>query len=137
MITTSGFPVRAGLAHHCQGQPPNSMLVRLIFDELYASRTSDIHSRRSLDSGQPNQTCFVSVLSEKEYMMPHQLDYWFPFFVFFYGFLILLVLEGLPAVVRNEIRAHPWFEMIQKRKSLAWICFFIGGLWSLQNIWIS
>jgi hypothetical protein len=36
MITTLGFPVRAGHAHHCQGQSPNSLLVRFIFDELYA-----------------------------------------------------------------------------------------------------
>jgi hypothetical protein len=68
-------------------------------------------------------------------MMPQELDFFFPFIVFFYGFLILLVLEGLPAVVRPEYRTHPLFEMIQKRKNLAWICFFVGGLWSLQNIW--
>ena len=36
MVTTLGFPVRAGHAHHCQGQPPNALLVRFIFDELYA-----------------------------------------------------------------------------------------------------
>lgn len=36
MITTLGFPVLAGHAHHCQGQPPNALLVRFIFDELYA-----------------------------------------------------------------------------------------------------
>jgi len=30
MVTTLGFPVRAGLAHHCQGQSPNSLLVRFI-----------------------------------------------------------------------------------------------------------
>jgi hypothetical protein len=67
--------------------------------------------------------------------MPQELDYFFPFLVFFYGFLILVVLEGLPAVVRQELRSHAWFELIQKRKNLAWACFFVGGLWSLQNIW--
>jgi hypothetical protein len=36
MITTLGFPVRAGHAHHRQGQSPNSLLVRFIFDEFYA-----------------------------------------------------------------------------------------------------
>lgn len=39
IITTLGFPVLAGPAHHCQGQPPESMLVRFIFDEIYTYRT--------------------------------------------------------------------------------------------------
>jgi hypothetical protein len=70
-------------------------------------------------------------------MLPQKLDYLFPFFVFFYGFLILVVLEAFPAVVRREISSHPLFAQIEKRKPLAWLCFFVGGLWSLQNIWVS
>lgn len=31
VVTTLGFPVEAGLAHHCQGQSPNLMLVGLFF----------------------------------------------------------------------------------------------------------
>lgn len=73
-------------------------------------------------------------------MTPQQLDDMFPFVVFFYGFLILLVLEALPSLVQattlDKLCSHPLFERIQKRKPVAWMCFFLGGLWSLQNLWI-
>ena len=69
-------------------------------------------------------------------MTPQQLDYMFPFFVFSYGFLILVVLEALPSLVQAKISSHPLFERIEKRKPLAWICFFLGGVWSLQNVWM-
>jgi hypothetical protein len=78
---------------------------------------------------------FCLSFDRKEIMTPQQIDYLFPFIVFFYGFLIIAVLEVLPAVVRQELRTRSWFEMIQKRKTLAWVCFFIGGIWSLQNVW--
>lgn len=61
-------------------------------------------------------------------------DHIFPFVVFFYGLLVLIVLEtplfieaqrGVSNYFVNQLRAH---------KPLAWLCFFVGGLWSLQNL---
>ncbi|MBX2987918.1 MAG: hypothetical protein KF802_08465 [Bdellovibrionaceae bacterium] len=68
-------------------------------------------------------------------MTVSELDFYFPFVVFFYGFLAVLVLET-PALARlgKERMSEAW-EGISRRKNLAWVSFFIGGLWSLQNLW--
>lgn len=64
------------------------------------------------------------------------LDFIFPFFVFFYGLLVLIVLES-PLLVRiGEERMNYVFAQMRGHKTLAWICFFVGGLWSLQNVWL-
>jgi hypothetical protein len=112
------------------------MLVRFIFDEIYTSRTSAFYFSSFRHFGQWNRTYFVSVVTDKYKMTPQQLDNLFPFFVFSYGFLILLVLEALPGFVPRELTSHPLFVRIEKRKPLAWLCFFMGGLWSLQNLWL-
>ncbi len=118
------------------GTAPDIMLVRFIFDETYTSRTSVNYYRSRSDFGQWNRTYFVPLIADQFDMTPQLLDHMFPFFVFSYGFLILLVLETLPNFVQAKISSHPLFMRIQKRKPLAWICFFIGGVWSLQNIWM-
>ena len=70
-------------------------------------------------------------------MTPEKLDFIFPFFVFFYGLLIVLVVET-PALSRlGEERMRHFFHNIERHKSLGWFCFFIGGLWSAQNVWLS
>ena len=69
------------------------------------------------------------------------LDFIFPFVSFFYGSLVLFVLE-LPLfkklTQKNEtsLLAVSLREQLQVHKPLAWICFFVGGLWSLQNLLI-
>ncbi|MFP5518293.1 MAG: hypothetical protein ACLGGX_00185 [Bdellovibrionia bacterium] len=71
------------------------------------------------------------------HMTPEKIDYIFPFVVFFYGFLVVVVLES-PALARlGQERMSDAFQQLNKHKKLAWICFFVGGLWSLQNIWLS
>lgn len=70
-------------------------------------------------------------------MTPQKLDFIFPFLVFFYGFLMVLVLE-LPFFVRvGQQRMAQAYSELGRHKPLAWICFFVGGLWSVQNIWYS
>ena len=63
-----------------------------------------------------------------------QLDHYFPFLVFFYGTLMILILENkfLDRMAREKMPAiaQTWAQ----RKPLAWTCFFVGGLWSLQNV---
>lgn len=67
-------------------------------------------------------------------MTPEKLDFYFPFVVFFYGFLILIVIEN-PLFQRVLERAGrgSWLD-IGHRRTFAWISFFAGGIWSLQNL---
>jgi hypothetical protein len=64
-----------------------------------------------------------------------ELDYYFPFLVFFYGLVILFVLEipHLVALAKKEMPAH--LEAFEKHRKLAVVSIWVGGLWSLQNIW--
>lgn len=63
-----------------------------------------------------------------------QIDYFFPFFVFFYGIIILFVFH-IPALkMALETQTHPVFSRLKAHENLAWICFFVGGMWSLQNL---
>lgn len=68
----------------------------------------------------------------------HTLDLIFPFFVFAYGALVTTVLNlrvftelaerRLPQPLMNQLEAHRW---------LALFCLVVGGLWSLQNVWLA
>jgi hypothetical protein len=70
-------------------------------------------------------------------MTPEKLDFIFPFIVFTYGLLIVVVLEN-PALVRiGEQRLGETFHKLSRHKNLAWVCFFLGGIWSAQNVWFS
>jgi len=68
-------------------------------------------------------------------MTPEKLDYIFPFIVFLYGLLIVIVVET-PAFVRiGQARLGSFYDNLLRHKSLGWVCFFVGGLWSAQNVW--
>lgn len=66
------------------------------------------------------------------------LDYYFPFVVFLYGFIVLLALEG-PFIrhLAQSQQSNLFILQLKTHAPLAWICFFIGGLWSIQNLLIS
>ncbi|NUN04929.1 MAG: hypothetical protein HUU57_04115 [Bdellovibrio sp.] len=50
---------------------------------------------------------------------------------------MVLVLEN-PVLVRiGQERMGQAFANLARHKSLGWFCFFIGGLWSAQNVWYS
>ncbi len=63
------------------------------------------------------------------------LDKFFPWVVFFYGFLLVVVLENPALVSAMTIRNPEAVAWLKPRRGLAWICVFVGGLWSLQNLW--
>jgi len=68
-------------------------------------------------------------------MTPTQLDFYFPFIVFFYGFLGVVVVET-PVLAELAQKQMPvQWQGLTQRRNLAWISFFVGGLWSLQNLW--
>lgn len=69
-------------------------------------------------------------------MTPTQLDFFFPFVVFFYGFLAVLVVETPALAKLGEQRLGAAWQGLQRRRGLAWTSFFLGGLWSLQNLWL-
>ena len=70
-------------------------------------------------------------------MTVQQLDFLFPFVVFFYGFSVVVVLET-PVLARlGRERLSPVYEGLSRRRGLAWVSFFLGGLWSLQNLWLA
>lgn len=69
-------------------------------------------------------------------MTYQQLDLLFPFFVFTYGAIMCFVTNTpllfekaeakVPREMLNRLRAH---------EPLGWVCFIVGGLWSVQNLW--
>lgn len=68
-------------------------------------------------------------------MTIQKLDFIFPFVVFFYGAMMVFVLENkFMQEIGQQKLSHLYAQMNQHR-GLAWICFFVGGLWSVQNIW--
>jgi hypothetical protein len=65
------------------------------------------------------------------------LDYYFPFVVFIYGLVINFVLEipHLVALAKKQMPSqHATFE---RHRKIAVLSLYVGGLWSLQNIWFS
>ena len=67
-----------------------------------------------------------------------KLDQFFPILVFVYGALLLGILNMKATSQLGEKIVPP--EMWKKFKShspLAWISFFVGGFWVLENIWFS
>lgn len=74
-----------------------------------------------------------------------KLDYAFPFLVFAYGFIMVMVIDNpwLAKVAEKKIQAGDvseamaaTWESIRGKRLFAYAMFTIGGLWSLQNIWL-
>lgn len=72
----------------------------------------------------------------------YTLDLIFPFFVFAYGALITFVLS-FPQFERLAERLmaqgklpQQAYQQMKAHRILALICLCIGGLWSLQNLWL-
>ena len=71
-------------------------------------------------------------------MTYQELDALFPFVVLTYGALLTFVLnspklmslaeEKFPTQLVRQMNAH---------RILAIICLFVGGLWSLQSLWLN
>ena len=75
----------------------------------------------------------------KSSLMTYQeLDYVFPFFVFGYGALMLLVLTNpkLTRLAEDRLPSEVWSQF-KVKKAFALVCFVVGALWALQNIWLS
>jgi hypothetical protein len=66
-----------------------------------------------------------------------EIDFIFPFVVFGYGALMTFVLTNprLMELAEKRLPSEIW-SRFQSKRPLAVICFVVGGLWSLQNIWL-
>lgn len=64
-----------------------------------------------------------------------KIDFYFPFIVFFYGLVMVIVLEipYLVALAKKEMPSQ--YATFEKHRKIAMISFYFGGLWSLQNLW--
>lgn len=70
-------------------------------------------------------------------ILPEKLDLIFPYFVFGYGVVMTLVLQNPKLMELAEMRFPA--ELVQQMKAhrvLGLICLVVGGLWSVQNLWM-
>jgi hypothetical protein len=72
--------------------------------------------------------------SDKNEMSWSELDAFFPFIVFIYGAFLTLVLESKYLDKLGREYFSQLHLYIKSHKALAWICFYVGGFWSLQNL---
>lgn len=69
--------------------------------------------------------------------MISQIDFYFPFFVFFYGLVLTFVLE-IPFFLKLAQDKIPVYHaQFERHRHIALISLYVGGLWSLQNLWFS
>ena len=65
------------------------------------------------------------------------LDFYFPFIVFFYGLALNFVLE-IPRLMALAQRKMPsQYATFEKHRKIAILSLYVGGAWSLQNLWFS
>jgi len=75
-------------------------------------------------------------------MPTEKLDYIFPFAVFFYGLLMVFVgelawtqrLKKMQLTATQRAFFETLLQTVGAHRPLALICFWGGGLWSLQNL---
>lgn len=75
-----------------------------------------------------------TVLADARIMSWQQLDFFFPFLVFSYGFLLVFVLEAPFWAASQSDFGTRLLQHLEPKRKFAWICFFVGGFWSLQNL---
>ena len=54
---------------------------------------------------------------------------------FVYGVVLFFVLE-IPYFKRVESRVPELFLMLRQHQPIALVCFWVGGLWILQDLWL-
>lgn len=70
-------------------------------------------------------------------MTPEKLDAIFPWFVFFYGVVVTFVLNQESLMKMAEQRMNQvLLQNLENHRMIAFVCLFVGGAWTLQNIWV-
>jgi len=65
------------------------------------------------------------------------LDRWVPFIMFAYGILLFFVLDVWTLPERLMSQYGHLYQQLLLHKGVSRLCLFVGGLWTLQNIFIS
>ena len=65
------------------------------------------------------------------------LDFYFPFIVFFYGLAINFVLEIPYLVSLAQKRMPVRYAAFERHRKIALLSLYVGGFWSVQNLWLS
>ena len=71
-------------------------------------------------------------------MSYRELDFIFPFVIFAYGVVMSFVLNTPKLLTIAEERLSP--EAVQQfktRRGLGLVSLIVGGIWALQNLWLS
>ena len=63
------------------------------------------------------------------------LDTFTMWMAFIYGVVLFFVLE-FPPLKRVELKSPQLFLILRQHQPLALVCFWVGGLWILQEMWI-
>jgi hypothetical protein len=66
------------------------------------------------------------------------LDFFFPFVIFAYGAVMTFIFNTPKLLTLAEERLAPeLYQQFKTRKALGTICLIVGGLWAMQNLWLS
>ena len=69
--------------------------------------------------------------------MIEMIDFYFPFIIFGYGCILVLLLE-VPPVLSFAKKKMPYYhQQFLKHRSIGFMAFFVGGLWSAQNLFMA
>ena len=70
--------------------------------------------------------------------MVDELDFFFPFIVFFYG-IVMITVTSLPIFhkLAHEKMSADMVERFYGHRLLGWVCGFVGALWLLQRAFIA
>jgi len=67
-----------------------------------------------------------------------ELDFIFPFVIFGYGFVVTFIMNSPQLLtIAEERMSIELYQQIKARKALGAVCLVVGGIWSLQNLWLS
>lgn len=69
--------------------------------------------------------------------MVEMIDFYLPFIIFAYGCILILLLEVPPVLLFAKEKMPHYHEQFLKHKPIGLIAFFVGGLWSAQNLFLT
>jgi len=69
-------------------------------------------------------------------MIIAELDSYLPFLIFSYGLLAVAMFEHPSIQILLQKHSPFLVPKLKSQQILAWSCFFCGGLWILQDLWV-
>ncbi len=66
-----------------------------------------------------------------------QLDFYFPFLMFFYGILMIFVMDNPVFLRLHHSFTGGVFGQARREAKFLWVLVIVSGFWALQNLLIS